>query len=89
MALVSFQFTVKCDPVEIFPNDPDGANLVIQISKLESENAYLGGAGVTVDNGFLITTTDPPLYLTVGPNEPLYAVAKESVTVYVLATMNM
>jgi len=89
MALVSFQFKVGEDPVEIFPPDTDGASIIIRIGEGDSKSVYLGGPKVSRDTGFLYNKSDPPLCLIIGPNETLYACAEKSVYVYVLATLNV
>ena len=85
MALHSKQVTaVLSPPVEVYPVDADGVELVISAG----DEIYLGSSDVSANTGFRLVKGDC-ISLSLGPNERLYCMTtKGSITVYVLATKN-
>ena len=70
MAISSGQVTASTTPIAIYAADIDGMELVLNAT----QNIYIGDSTVSTSTGYLHTKTDPPLKMSLGPNEVLYAV---------------
>lgn len=86
MAVTSTQVTVGTTPTLLAKADADGCRVIIH--KLKNHAIYVGGANVTIANGFLFDH-DGTMDFDLSANDALYAVIETTPeTAYVMTVSN-
>lgn len=74
------QITIE-EPTQLFPHLPISGSVRLTISNLGPDDAYIShSSGVSVNNGYILSTGDEPVILEIDDLSKLYATSDGSVT---------